>query len=203
MTHYNEVPNDEKIETTIKALKLNNIGAEVVDDLAAAKVLVLQKISKGAKIFTATSITLKEAGLEDALNSEPYHSVRDSFMSLYGKPKKALEMKQLGSAADVSVGSVHAITKDGKLLIASRTGSQLPTAAYGAAKVIFVVGAQKLVTDLNDGLKRIHEHSIPLEDVRSQEAYGQGTKFHKLLVINGEDDPKRISVIIVKQRVGF
>jgi L-lactate utilization protein LutC len=203
MTNYNEIASDEKIEKVIKALKDNNIGAEVADDLASAKQLVLGKIPKGTRVFTATSVTLKEAGLEETLNSEPYISVRDTFMQFYGQPEKALEMKQLGSASDVSVGSVHAVTEDGKLLIASRTGSQIPNAVYGAAKVIFVVGAQKIVSDLNDGLRRIHEHTVPLEDVRSQEAYGQGTKFNKLLVINSEDDLERISVIIVKQHVGF
>jgi hypothetical protein len=203
MTKYNEVANDEVIEKTIAALKKNNIGAEVVDDLAAAKDLVLQIVPDGVKVFTAASVTLQEAGLDGILNKSPYVSVRESFMPLYGQPENALEMRQLGSASDVSVGSVHAITEDGKLLIASRTGSQLPNAAYGAAKVIFVVGAQKLVSDLSDGIRRIEEHSVPLEDIRSQKAYGVNTKFHKLLVINGEDDPERISVIIVKQNVGY
>lgn len=203
MTDFVKTAQDNVISKTIQSLHANGMQAEVVENLDEAKAKVLNKIPEGSKVFTATSVTLIETGLDTVLNEPPYESVRGLFTPLYGQPDKALEMKRLGSAADVSVGSVHAITRDGQLMIASRTGSQIPNIAYGAAKVIFVVGAQKLVGDLNEGLDRIKEHSVPLEDARAQEAYGTGTRFNKLLVINSEDDPERIHVVIVKQAVGY
>jgi YkgG family uncharacterized protein len=71
------------------------------------------------------------------------------------------------------LGSVHAITRDGALFIASASGSQLASYVWGAASVIFVVGAQKLVPDAETARRRIFEHSLKLEDARAYAAYGQ------------------------------
>jgi hypothetical protein len=123
-------------------------------------------------------------------------------MALYGDPTKKKEMKQITAAPDFALGSVHALTQDGKLMIASMTGSQFPGEAYGSDKVIFVVGAQKIVKDLAAGITRIEEHAVSLEDERAQAAYGINTAFNKLLVINS-DAPGRITVVIIKESIGF
>ena len=202
MTKYNEVADEATITTTLEALKANNFEAQVVEDLEAAKKAVLEIIPDNAEVFTAPSVTLQAAGLDETLNEAPFVSVRAKFKSLYGKPDKAVEMRRIGSAADYAVGSVHAVTKDGYLMIASATGSQIPNEVYGASHVIFVIGAQKLVTDINDGLERIKQHTVPLEDKRAQNAYGVGTSLNKLLILFREN-PGRVQVIIIRQNVGF
>jgi hypothetical protein len=111
-------------------------------------------------------------------------------------------MRRIGSASDYAIGSVHAVTKEGQLMIASATGSQIPNEVYGASHVIFVVGAQKIVADINEGLNRIKNHSVPLEDERARKAYGVGTSLNKMLILLREN-PGRIQVIIVRQSVGF
>jgi hypothetical protein len=202
MPHYNEVADEATIKETVEALTANNIKTQVVDDLAAAKKIVTEIIPDGAEIFTATSVTLQTAGLDKILNEPPYVSVRAKFKELSNQPDKAIELRRLGSAAEYAIGSVHAVTQDGHLMIASATGSQIPNEVYGASHVIFVIGAQKIVTDINDGLERIKQHSAPLEDERAKKAYGVGTSLNKLLIIF-RDNPGRIQVIIVKQNVGF
>ena len=112
------------------------------------------------------------------------------------------EMRKLGSAPDYVVGSVHAVTEEGALLIASFSGSQLGPYASGAGQVILVVGTQKIVPDLETGLRRIREYSYPLEDARAREAYGMGSAINKTLIIEG-DFPGRISVVLVKEQLGF
>ena len=202
MAKYNEVADEATITATLKVLKANNFDAQVVENLTAAKKAVLDIIPDGSEVFTAPSVTLQEAGLDEVLNKSPFVSVRAKFMSLYGQPDKVVEMRRIGSAADYAVGSVHAVTKDGQLMIASATGSQIPNEVYGASHVIFIVGAQKLVTDINDGLERIKQHTVPLEDERAKKAYGVGTSLNKLLIIFREN-PGRIQVIIVRQNIGF
>lgn len=205
MADYKNVANDERISKVAEALKENGFSVSVVDSLEDAKSTVLDLIPEGKKVFTGTSVTLIETGLDETLNKAPYESVRDEFMQYYGQPENALKMRQTGAASDVYVGSAHALTEDGKVLIASASGSQLPEVAYGGEKVVLVVGAQKLATDLADGIKRIEEHTVPLEDERAQAAYGTGTNFAKLLVLNnsGGGDPSRYHVVIVKQAVGY
>lgn len=201
-TVYNQVASQEDIDVTVKALEKNGFDVAVVDTKEEAKEAVLEMVSKGAEVFTGTSVTLDETGLAEALNGDDYVSLRNKMNALWGQEDKKKDMKRMVAAPDVMVNSVHAITRDGKLMIASNTGSQLPNDVYGADKVIFVVGAQKLVTDVADGIKRIEEHSVPLEDVRAQAAYGVPTNFRKLLIINNEV-PGRISVVIIKENLGY
>jgi acyl-CoA hydrolase len=115
---------------------------------------------------------------------------------------QAQEMKVIGGQPEYALGSVHAVTRDGTLVIASASGSQLASYAWGAANVIFVVGAQKLVPTLAAAHERIYQHSLPLEDVRAQAAYGQHSQVGKILEIHAEL-PGRIHVVLIRQPVGF
>ena len=99
---------------------------------------------------------------------------------------QAQQMKAIGGQPDYALGSVHAVTRDGTLVIASASGSQLASYAWGAANVIFVVGAQKLVPTLAAAHERIYQHSLPLEDARAQAAYGQHSQVGKILEIHAE-----------------
>ena len=115
---------------------------------------------------------------------------------------QAQQMKVIGGQPDYALGSVHAITHDGALVIASASGSQLASYAWGAANVIFVVGAQKLVADLDTARERIYQHSLVLEDARAQAAYGQHSSVGKVLEIH-QELPGRIHIVLVRQVVGF
>jgi hypothetical protein len=115
---------------------------------------------------------------------------------------QAQEMKLIGGQPDYSLGSVHAVTRDGTLVIASASGSQLASAAWGAANVIFVVGAQKLVPTLDAARERIYKHSLILEDARAIAAYGQHSAVGKILEIH-QENPGRIHVVLIRASVGF
>ena len=113
------------------------------------------------------------------------------------------QMQVLGAAPEWTSGSVHAITQDGKVLIASNSGSQIPGYAYGSDHVIWVVGAQKIVKDFDTGIERIYEYSLPLENERAQKAYGIGSFVSKILVFNREPKPHRTILILVKENIGY
>lgn len=113
-------------------------------------------------------------------------------------------MQRLGATPEWVLGSVHAVTETGEALIASNTGSQLPAYAFGVGKVIWVVGTQKIVKDREEGLGRIYEHSLPLESERAKKAYGvPGSAVNKILIVNREVQPGRITMILVNERLGF
>jgi hypothetical protein len=97
---------------------------------------------------------------------------------------------------------VHAITEKGEIMLASATGSQLASAAAGASRVIWVAGSQKLVADLDEGFRRIREYCLPLEDARTQKAYGAASAMNKVMIVNA-DTPGRISLVLIKQNLGF
>ncbi len=115
---------------------------------------------------------------------------------------QAREMKSISGQADYALGSVHAVTREGTLVIASASGSQLASYAWSPANVIFIAGAQKLVPTLAAAHERIYQHSLPLEDTRAQAAYGQHSQVGKILEIH-QELPGRIHIILIRQPVGF
>jgi hypothetical protein len=200
---YAKAVSDKQIEKTKAALEANGFNVKVVADLPAAKKEVLGMIPRGADVFTGTSETLRLAGIDEELNeSGHYDSARKRFMPLM-QEGKAIEAKQIGSASDYAVGSVHAVTENGQVLIASASGSQLPNYVYGANRLIWVVGSQKLVADLDEGIDRIETYTLPLEDVRSEIAYGVGSIISKLVIYRKERNPERVTIVLVKEAVGY
>lgn len=198
---WDQIPNDEIIEKTAKALSQNGIEAIVVENGKAAKEKVLELIPKGSEVTTMTSMTLETTGIAKEINeSARFNSARPKLTDANADPQ---EQHRLRVVPEYALGSVHAVTEDGELLIASASGSQLPAYAYGAKKVILVVGAQKIVKNTEEGIKRIYEYTLPLEDKRALKAYGMHSGVNKLLTINKEFVPNRITLILVKEKLGF
>jgi acyl-CoA hydrolase len=196
------LPDDETVAETVVGLKEHGFSVEVVDDLDAARRAVLARIPEGSSVMTNPSVTLEETGIAQAIDDGgPYDSGRSRALGL-DHVSQLREIKAIMVQPDFTLGSVHAITRDGTLVIASALGSQLASYTWGADKVIFVVGAQKLVPDLAVAHERIHEHCLELEDARALEAYGKPSRVGKILEIH-QEDPGRIHVVLIQRQVGF
>lgn len=204
MKIWDKLADNRTIKKVVAALKVNGIDALVVEDGREAKKKVLKLIPDGSEVMTMTSVTLDSTGISEEINKEDgnFRPVRDRLYAM-DRNIQAQEMNRLGSAPEFVVGSVHAVTEDGSVLIASNTGSQLPAYAYGAVHVLWVVGAQKIVKNTDEGIKRIYEYTLPLESERAKKAYGVGSAVNKLLIINKEVQPGRITLILVKEKLGF
>lgn len=200
---YGKLASDLNIKKVSEALLKNGMTAIVVNNSKAAKEKVLEIIPRGAEVMNMTSTTLESTGILDALrNSDKIDFLRKRLETMDNKTQK-LEKRRLGAAPEWAVGSIHALTKDGQIMVASQSGSQLPAYAYGALHVIWVVGTQKIVKDLDDGMRRIFEYALPLENERALKAYGTGSNVNKVLIINKEIIPGRITVILVREKLGF
>lgn len=205
MVNWDKLPDEQTIAKVVAALKANGIEVEVVENGEEAKQKVLELIPAGAEVMTMSSTTLDTIGLSEEINKAggKFKPVRDQLYAM-DRQTQAQEMNRLGAAPEVSVGSVHAVTEEGHVLIASNTGSQLPAYVYAALQVVWVVGIQKIVKNTNDGIKRIYEHSLPLESERAKQAYGvPGSAVNKILIFNTEVQPGRARLILVKQKLGF
>jgi hypothetical protein len=199
---FTTLPNDETIAATVVALGEHGFSVEVVDDLDAARVAVLARIPDGSSVMTNTSVTLDETGIAPTIDGGgPYDSARTRMIAL-DYATQLQEMKAVAGQPDFALGSVHAVTRDGALFIASASGSQLASYVWGSANVIFVVGAQKLVPTVEAARERIYEHSLKLEDARAFAAYGQNSFVGKILEIH-QEFPGRIHVVLIRQAVGF
>ena len=69
--------------------------------------------------------------------------------------------------------------------------------------LILVVGTQKIVSNLATGIARIEEYAFPLEDARAKNAYGISSSTSKWAIIEGEKNPNRVKLILVKEKLGF
>ena len=204
MDKWTQLPNKETIGRTIEALKKNNIDAYFFETSDEAKKKFFEILPQNAEVLSNSSVTLDEIGIsKEIAESGKYNAVKNKLMAMDRKTQ-AREMQKLGSAPEWAVGSAHAITQDGHILIASNTGSQLPGYAYGADYVIWVVGAQKIVKNTEEGIKRIFEHSLVLESERVKVAYGMPESHaRRILILEDEAMPGRSTVIFINQVLGY
>src|SRR3989454_2052091 len=200
---FGTVADEPSVKRTVAALEANGITVLRAPDSATAKRIVLDLIPDAAQVYHGASQTLDVVGITDEIDkSGRYEPLRPQIWSMDRKTEGD-EIRRLGAAPDVMLGSVHAVTETGSLLAASMSGSQLGPYVSGAGRVILVVGTQKIVRDLEEGLLRINEYAYPLEDARAQAAYGIRSAVNKVLVINREITPGRITVVLVDQVLGF
>jgi hypothetical protein len=200
---FTELASDERIAKAAAALERNGIRPLLAATGADARGLVGSLLTDGAEVYNNTSQTLEAIGVADDIErSGRYQPLR---LRLYrmDREMQRREMRILAASPDCVVGSVHALTEGGSLLIASASGSQLGPLVSGAGQVILVIGAQKIVGDLATGMRRIYEYCYPLEDARARQAYGVPSGVNNMLVINKVMTPGRVTAIIVKERLGF
>ena len=175
----------------------------MVLDRNEARKKVLELIPAGSEVLCNSSVTLDETGISKEIEeSGRYVSVRKRISAISDKEKRN-EMRRMCGAAQYAIGSVHAVTVDGQVMFASQSGSQLSPYAFSAANVIWVVGTQKIVKDVEEGFRRLREHCLVLENERAKKAYGAGSSINKILIIEKEIVPNRIKLIFVKEKLGF
>ena len=200
---FSRVATRDQISAVASGLEGNGITCIVVDSGEEARRVVQSTLPVGAEVYNNTSSTLEVIGVaEDIERSGLYQPLRPRLYQM-DREMQGREMRQLSASPDWVVGSVHALTEEGSLLVASASGSQLGPIASGAGHVVLVVGAQKIVPDLDTGLRRIDEYCFPLEDRRARLAYGVPSGVNNILVINKVVTPARITVILVNESLGF
>ena len=202
-SEFSELASDERIASAAAALEGNGVQAFVVASGPEARSLVRSLLVDGAEVFNNTSRTLEAIGVADDIErSGRYQPLR---LRLYqmDREMQRREMRTMAASPEYVVGSAHAVTEGGSLLIASASGSQLGPLVSGAEHVILVIGGQKIVPDLATGLRRIHEYCFPLEDERARRMYGLPSGVNNVLIINRVMATGRVTAVLVKERLGF
>ncbi len=204
--NFSQPATQETVDKTIAALNANGITALKVQSGAEAKEKVLQMIPQGAEVMTMSSVTVDGLGIAQEINESGHYNSVKTKLSAMDRATQGLEMQKLGAAPEWTIGSVHAVTEAGQVIIASNTGSQLPAYVYGSSHVIWIVGTQKIVPDIQSGLQRINEYILPLESARLAKAYnkpGLTSNPSKILLFTKEIVPNRVTLIFVPEVVGF
>lgn len=202
---YTNIPSDEVITKVAENLKSRNITPIIVDTKEQALEEIKKLIPAGGAVMNGSSTTLQEIGFIDYLKvgEHGWNNVHEEILTKKD-PVKQARLRKESVFTDYFLGSVHAITEVGQLLIASASGSQIPSYAFTSNNVIWVASANKIVADREAGFKRIEDYVFPLENKRVQGVGYPGSTIGRVLVFEREIMPNRhLTMILVKEQLGF
>ncbi len=200
---YDLLADEDSVQRTAAALEKNGMTVLRATDAAAARRIVIDLVPEGSQVNHGASQTLDATGITAALDESGRYEALGPRVRSMDRATQGDEIRRLSATPDFMLGSVHAVTETGSVMAASMSGSQLAPYVAGAGRVIFVVGTQKIVPDLDAGLRRIYDYALPLEDARAQAAYGIHSGVNKIVIINREINPGRITVVLVDEALGF
>ncbi len=202
---YDALASKDAVKKVMEAVKRRGISPEFVNTREESLQRLNKLIVPGAEVMTGSSRTLEEIGFVDLLKSgkHPWKNWKDMILAEKDEAKQ-MKLRRESGSSDYFLGSVHAVAETGEAVIASNTGSQLPSYAYASKNVIWVVGTQKIVPTLEDALKRVREYVFPLEDARMKSMGYPGSNISKLLIFQKEINPDRkITLLLVNEKLGF
>jgi len=194
----------EELEEFSKKLEERGFKAIVVDKKKDALEQLKKMIPWGAEVMNGSSTTLNEIGFTELLRNGNlgWKSLHEPILA-EKKPEKQAELRRRALLAEYFVTSVNAIAGSGELVASDASGSRVGALPFAAERVIVVAGMNKIVPTLQDALARDAEYAYPLEDVRAKKAYGMSSGLNKTLILAREMQPGRITVILVKEKLGF
>ena len=203
---YSMLASDAVVMRTIQALQAKNFIPILVHTKEEALAKVKELVPKGVSVMNGSSTTLGQIGYIQYLESgqHPWNDLHSKINSENDNIKRQ-ELRKQSVLSDYYLGSVHALTEDGQLLIASNTGSQLPHIVFTSPHIIFVVSTKKIVTNLQEALQRLEEYVVPLEDERMQKTMGMSTSLNKIAIIKNDPDflNRKIYILLVEEDLGF
>lgn len=203
---YTQLASSDSVQRTAEALKPRGFEPIIVESAAKALELIKTLIPKHASVMNGSSVTLEQIGFVDHLKSgqHEWNNLHAAILS-ENDPAKRSELRKHSVVSDYYLGSVHALSETGEMVIGSNTGSQQPHLVYTSPNLIFVVGTQKITPNLETAIDRLHKHVIPLEDAHMKQLYGSGTALNKTVILHGESAmmKRSVKVILVNEKLGF
>ena len=198
------IPNEKIIEETINALKERGINIILVNNGKEALNKIKELIPADSEVMTGSSTTLDEIGFMDFLNSgeHKWKNLQEEIKRESDSMKRA-ELRRKASASEYFLGSVNAIAKTGELIACDASGSRVGAYPFSAGKLILISGVQKITNSLKEGIKRVREYVYPLENERAQKVYGMPSTLGKWVIIEREIFKDRITLILIKEKLGY
>lgn len=206
--------NERRIADLIEVLKERDFDAVMAKDKDDARRIVMDMIPEGSKIAVGGSVTLNETGILDEIRSDKYN-----FIDRYNTKsfEEMLDKYREGYYADVFVSSTNAITMEGQLVNIDCTGNRTSQIVFGPKKVIIVAGVNKIVENIEEGIKRAKSiapmnarritHKVPCatdDNIKCSECRSNARVCNVTSIVDGcHYFPKRITVVMVPENIGY
>jgi len=148
------------VQEVLQSLIKNRFEALYVSSREEAQEKILAMIPTGASVGYGGSLTLDELGIKDVLKKGNYQFIDRGRSET--SAEELFKLRRESLLSDVFLCSTNALTKDGKLVNIDGIGNRLAALTFGPKKVIVVAGLNKVVADVEEGLKRIRNSVAPL-----------------------------------------
>ena len=201
---WNRIPDDVVLNRTVEAIRQRSINVIVALDGNEALQTIKTLIPSGSTVMSGSSTTLIEIGFEDyvAEGDSGWKSLREAIV-LENDDVRRNELRRKSVTADYFLSSANAVAMTGQIVACDASGSRVGAWPFAARRLILVIGANKIVPTLQDALDRIQQYAFPLEDARARRAYGTPSMIGKCVILAGERNSDRVTVILVREALGY
>ncbi len=201
----------EKIIEKLNMRQMEGYYTETKEE--ALSLLQNEFLTEGKSVCYGGSMTLKEAGVLSWLTESSICDVIDR--TAFSTPEEEKEIKARMINADYFLMSTNAITADGELVNIDGMANRVSFLCYGPENVIILAGMNKVVTDVEEGFKRIRLKACPPNTIRLNkktpcaangicgDCYGKDSICSQFVVTRRSTVKGRIKVILVGEELGF
>lgn len=204
----------KQAEGIIKKLNMRKMEGYYCEDVAAAKEKLAQLLENGSDKKTVSyggSMTIDDNGFKDVVTSKGHELI---IRENYKTDEELKECKAKIVTSDVFLMSTNAITLDGELINIDGRGNRVSFLIYGPEEVIVIAGMNKVVTDVEDGMKRVRNIATPANTIRLNrntpcaltgrcaDCYNDSICC-QIVVTRMSMIPGRIKVILVGEELGY
>ncbi|MBQ1902580.1 MAG: lactate utilization protein [Lachnospiraceae bacterium] len=212
MTNFKKKSYENQANTIIKKLELRHMAGYYVDNMEEACNKVLEILGNDKKsVAYGGSMTIDDSDLKDRISAAGHELIiREAAKNI----EEEKEIKSRTINADAFLMSTNAITLDGELINIDGRGNRVSYMIYGPDMVIMVVGMNKVVPNVEDGIRRVRNIASPANTARLNvdtpcATTGrcanclQNTICDQIVVTRASRVPNRIQVILVGEELGY
>lgn len=212
MDNVRSAANRATAESIIKKLALRNMTGHYCETASDAVELVRTLVADGESVTWGGSVSFVESGVKDALAADG-HPMIDRMAA--HTPEEQDEMWRRQVSADWFFMSTNAITLDGELVNIDGNANRLALLLHGPKHVCVIAGMNKVVADVESGIKRVRTVTCPLNAARLHtntpceltgvcaNCHAKGCMCCQEVITRHSRHEGRIHVVLVGENLGY
>jgi L-lactate utilization protein LutB len=201
---WNQIPSEEVVVRTVAAIEGRGISVIRVKNAEEALAALKGLLPTRAEVMNGSSTTLIEIGYPELLQSGEVDWIdQHAVITAEDDSVRRDELRRKSVTADYFLSGVNAIAQTGELVACDRTGSRVGAWPFATGHLILVSGVNKIVPTLSDAFLRVQEYVLPLENARSFQVYGVGSRIGKCVILAREEAEERTVLILINQALGY
>ena len=153
----------KRMEKTAENLRKNNMAAYIAKNSAEAVKIVESILKEGETISCGGSVSLKESGVMELMKSGKYNFLDRSKAET---PEEVEDVYRKVFSCDTFLTSANAVTQNGEIYNVDGNSNRVAAICYGPKSVIFVVGMNKIVRNIDEAIVRVKTTAAPMNTCR-------------------------------------